>query len=149
MLVEEQTAASVEPVPQKRTRWWVSRPFLIISIGVHLLFGLGAAYLVVSRYTTGRKLTFNAGPKSPNPAERSIQHRIQLQEKTKTAPAAVPKRVLTTGAAKIALPALPSVPAAKEMNAPMMAAAGVAGGFGAKSGSMGSVGGTGTGAAIN
>src|SRR5438552_14003857 len=107
-----ETISATEPTSQKLRRWWKSRPFLLISVGIHLLFGLGAAYLVVSKYSAGRKLTFNAGPKSPNPAERALQHRVQLQQKTQsaTAPASVPKRVLSASAAKIELPPLPSLP---------------------------------------
>ena len=99
-------ASSSETFPVTRRRWWKNRSFLFISVGIHLLFGIGAAYLVVSKYSGTRKLTFAAGPKSPNPAERALQHRVQLQQKTQsiTAPAAVPKRVLTTGAAKVAGP---------------------------------------------
>lgn len=140
--------AAVQPAQSKRKTWWRSRPFLIISIGLHLLFGLGAGYLVVSHYSANRKLTFAAGPKSPNPSERALQHRVQMQEKSKSVPAAVPKRVLTTGAAKIELPPMPSIPAAHTgPPVPKMAAAGGAGvGVGTGSGSLG---GTGTEAAIN
>ena len=140
---------AVQPAQRSKGKtWWRSRPFLIISIGLHLLFGLGAAYLVVSHYSANRKLTFAAGPKSPNPSERALQHRVQMQEKSKSVPAAVPKRVLTTGAAKIELPPMPEIPGAKTgPPVPKMAAAGGAGvGVGAGSGSLG---GTGTGAAIN
>ena len=121
-------ASPSEPFPVTRRRWWKNRSFLFISVGIHLLFGIGAAYLVVSKYSGTRKLTFSAGPKSPNPAERALQHRVQLQQKTQsiTAPAAVPKRVLTTGAAKVALPPLPSLPVPNEgPPVPKMAAAGI------------------------
>lgn len=146
MPVETEIAEITEAPPRKR-QWWKSRPFLFISIGVHLLFGLGAAYVVVSHYSTTRKLTFNAGPKSPNAAERALQHRVQMREKTKSAPAAVPKRVLSTGASKVTLPPLPAVPAPNQAPVPMMAAAGGVS-FGAAGGAS-SAGGTGTGAAIN
>src|SRR5882724_4544989 len=141
-----EVASASEISPAKRRRWWVSRPFLFISVGIHLLFAIGAAYLIVSKYSTGRKLTFNAGPKSPNPVERTLQHRVQLQQKTQSAiaPAAVPKRVLTTGAAKVALPPLPSLPVPNEgPPVPKMAAAGGAS-FGAPAGAVSSIGGTGT-----
>src|SRR4051812_28585216 len=129
---------TAEPVVRKSVKWWKSRPFLIISIGIHLLFGLGAAYLVVSKYSSGRKLTFAAGPKSPNPSERALQHKVQMAEKSKQAPAAVPKRVLTTGAAKVELPPMPSIPGVKTgPPTPHMAAAGGAG-FGAPGGTGGS-----------
>ena len=111
--VEMEEIAAVQPARSKGKAWWRSRPFLIISIGLHLLFGLGAAYLVVSHYSASRKLTFAAGPKSPNPSERALQHRVQMQEKSKSAPAAVPKRVLSTGAAKIELPPMPEIAGAK------------------------------------
>src|SRR5580765_8487222 len=107
MALETQTVAEPATSPNRR-RWWATKSFLLISVGLHLLFGLVAAYVVVSRYSAARKLTFAAGPKSPNPAERALQHRVQMQEKAKSAPAAVPKRVLTTGAAKVELPPMPS-----------------------------------------
>jgi hypothetical protein len=144
--------ASVSEIfSMRRRQWWKSRSFLLISVGIHLLFAVGAAYLVVSRYSGARKLTFTAGPKSPNPSERALQHRVQLQQKNQavTAVAAVPKRVLTTGAAKIALPPLPSLPAPNEgPPVPKMAAAGGVS-FGAPGGTSSSIGGTGTGAPIN
>jgi hypothetical protein len=147
MPVETESPAVAAPA-QKVVRWWRSRPFLLISVGIHVLFGLGAAYVVVSHYSTARKLTFNAGPKSPNPAERALQHKVQMKEKNKTAPAPVPKRVLSTGAAKVTLPPLPSVPAPNQAPVPTMMAAAGGASFGSKGGA-GSAGGTGTGAAIN
>src|ERR1700747_3128651 len=86
------------PLASAKRRWWTNRWFLLISVGLHLVFGIGAAYVVVSRYSN-RKLTFNAGPKSPNPSERAIEHRVQLQQKMKTAPAGIPKPVLRPGPA--------------------------------------------------
>ncbi|MEY2539771.1 MAG: hypothetical protein QOG67_3511 [Verrucomicrobiota bacterium] len=148
MLPESPIAS--KPIGSKKRRWWASRSFLLISVGLHLLFGLGAGYLVVAHYSPARKLTFSAGPKSPNPAERALQHRVQLHEKVKTAPPAVGKRVLTTGIAKIELPPLPSVVKPKESGVvPTMPGAGQNIGFVSNPGTMGSLGGTGTGAAIN
>jgi von Willebrand factor type A domain-containing protein len=150
-LVEMEVASASQISPARRRRWWARRPFLFISVAIHLLFAIGAGYLVVSKYSSARKLTFNAGPKSPNPAERALQHRVQLQQKTQsvTMPAAVPKRVLTTGAAKVALPPLPFLPVPSEgPPVPKMAAAGGVS-FGAPGGTSSSVGGTGTGAQIN
>ena len=136
--------------PMKKRRWWKTRPFLVVSVAIHLLFALGATYFVVSRYSAARKLTFSAGPKSPNPAERALQHRVQLRERMKTAPPVLPKRVLTKGVTKITLPPLPSLPGPKTAAlAPILPAAGNAIGFGTRSGTMGSAAGTGTGAAIN
>ncbi|HEY2124393.1 MAG TPA: VWA domain-containing protein [Chthoniobacterales bacterium] len=149
MVADLEAEVAAEPPAKRRAKWWRSRPFLFISVGAHLLFGILAACLVVSKYSAGRKLTFSAGPKSPNPSERALQHRVQMQEKVKAAPAAVPKRVLTAGAAKVQLPAMPSIPDAHTgPPTPRMAAAGGAS-FGAPGGSGGSVGGTGSGSQIN
>jgi hypothetical protein len=147
--VELNEVARTEPVAKKRARWWRNRTFLIISIIVHLLFGAGAAYLVISRDSSVRKLTFAPGPKSPNPSERALEHRVQMQGKNMTAPAAVPKRVLTTAAAKVELPPMPSIPAAPMQAAPpkMAAAGGVS--LGVSESAAGSPGGMGNGAAIN
>jgi hypothetical protein len=149
MPVEIQEASPPEMAVPKPDKWWRSRPVLFISIGAHLLFGLGATYLVVSKHSAARKLTFQAGPKSPNPSDRALQHKVQMQQKNKTAPAAVPKRVLTTGVSKIELPTMPSMPGEHAgPPLPKMAAAGGAG-FGPPGTGSGSLGGTGTGAQIN
>lgn len=69
---------------------------------------------------------------------------------TSSVPAAVPKRVLTTGLAKISLPEMPDLPMPKTAaNTPMMASAGATGFASAASFSSGAMGGTGSGAALN
>ncbi len=123
-------------------------PALIVSIVLHLGFAAGAAYYVVSHYTAARKLTFQGGPKSPNPSERALQHKVQMQQKTQNTLVAVPKRVLTTGVSKVALPEMPALPGPKLAAQPMMAAGG-GGGFGGAAGGMGAAGGTGSGAPVN
>jgi hypothetical protein len=145
--VETESPPTRSPKPLKR----LSRRVLLISIGVHLLFGIGATFFVVSKYVAGRKLTFAAGPKSPNPAERALQHRVQVQQKlqSQNAPPAVPKRVLTTGQATIKLPPLPTVPVDSASQVPLMGAAGQNPGFSAASAPMAAAGGTGSGAQIN
>ena len=140
------------PAPAKRRRWMLS-PVLIVSVAVHLLFAAGAGYYVVSRYTATRKLTFQGGPKSPNPSERSLQHKVQVEKRmqAQSQPAAVPKRVLTTGLAKVALPPMPDIPVPKSASdKTMMGAAAPAAGFsGAAPLTGGATGGTGSGTAIN
>ena len=142
--VTEEPPAKVVPVLRR-----YSPPVLIAVVALHLLFGGVAAIWVVSRYSAARKLTFNAGPKSPNPSERALEHRVQLQKKmdSVSVPRLVPKRVLSTGAAKVTLPPLPEVKAQETAPATMMSA-GTGTGFGAQSGSAGG-GGGGGGAAIN
>ena len=140
-----------EAAPPKKRKRWIFSPVLVVSVVLHLLFAGGAAIYVVSRYSAQRRLTFQGGPKSPNPSEQAMQHHVQMEKKMKSQslPAAVPKRVLTTGLAKIELPPMPEMPVAK--NAPAMIAAAPGGNFGAaRSGaSAGALGGTGSGAAIN
>jgi hypothetical protein len=104
--------------------------FLFISILVHFLFAVGAAVYVVQVYTPKRKLTFKAGPPSPNHSERALEHKVQMAKKQSTMSApAVNKRILTTGIAKVTLPALPEMP---RLGAAPSKMAGVGGaGFGA------------------
>ncbi len=105
---------------------------------------------MVSKYAAKRKLTFNAGPKSPNPSERALEHRVQLQKKMEStsAPPMVPKRVLSTGAAKVTLPPLPEIQNPESAPPTMMGAGGGSAAFGSRSSSLGG-GGGGNGAAIN
>jgi hypothetical protein len=120
---------------------------LVISIAVHLLFGVAAGIWVVSHYVAERKLTFQGGPKSPNPSERALQHRVQMQQMNRNMPEAVPKRVLTTGLAKVSLPPMPEINVPKTAaTSPMMSGSRAAGNF--STGGMmggGNLGGTGSG----
>ena len=129
------------------------KPALLASVLVHLIFAGGAGVYVVSQYTAERKLTFQGGPKSPNPSERALQHRVQMDRRmeTQSVPAAVPKRVLTTGLAKVALPEMPDLPVPKSAaNVAKMAGSSAAVSFGAAAAPMGggALGGTGSGAPV-
>ena len=128
-----------------------SPPVLIAVVVFHLLFGGVAAIWVVAKYSAHRKLTFNAGPKSPNPSERALEHRVQLQKKMESvsAPPAVPKRVLTTGLAKVVLPPMPDIKVSDSAPKTMMAAGGTGAAFGTSGGSSLGGGGGGNGTAIN
>ncbi|HSH38707.1 MAG TPA: VWA domain-containing protein [Chthoniobacterales bacterium] len=128
---------------------WLFSPVLVVSVVVHLLFAGGAAYYVVSRYSAERKLTFQGGPKSPNPSQQALQHRVQMEKRmqTQSQPAAVPKRVLTTGISKVALPEMPDLPMPKtSIGVPKMAGGGGAVNFSAAAAPMsgGGLGGTGS-----
>ena len=136
--------------PASKTRSALRRYSPAVLIGAvifHLILGGIATIWVVSRYSSGRKLTFNAGPKSPNPSERALEHRIQLQKKMEsvTAPPAVPKRVLTTGLAKVALPPMPELKAPESASRTLLSASGTGSAFGTSGGSsMGGGGGNGS-----
>ena len=127
-----------------------SPPLLIGVVALHLIFGGVAAIWVVSKYSAARKLTFNAGPKSPNPSERALEHRVQLQKKMTavSAPPIVPKRVLSTGAARVTLPPLPEIKA-QENAPPTMMSAGSGAAFGSQATASLGGGGGGNGSAIN
>ncbi|MGH8095527.1 MAG: VWA domain-containing protein [Chthoniobacterales bacterium] len=126
-----------------------SPPILIGVVAFHLIFGGVAAIWVVSKYSAARKLTFNAGPKSPNPSERALEHRVQLQKKIQStsAPPVVPQRVLTTGAAKVTLPPMPEIKMPESAPRSLMSASGAGVDFGRSAAS--SSGGGGNGTAIN
>ena len=115
----EDVPPKARPAPRR-----FSPPVLIGVIVFHLLFGGVAAVWVVSRYSAARKLTFNAGPRSPNPSERALEHRVQLQRKmdTVSAPPMVPKRILSTGIAKLTLPPLPEIKPSTNAPPTMMSA---------------------------
>lgn len=138
------------PVAQPVLRRY-SPAVLIGVIVFHLLFGGIAALWVVSKYSAQRKLTFNAGPKSPNPSERALEHRVQLQKKmtTVSAPPMVPKRILSTGAAKLTLPPLPEIKSADNAPPTMMSAGGLGTAFGSSAATSLGGGGGGNGTAIN
>ena len=138
--------------PVKKARTWL-KPALLGSVLIHLVFAGGAGVYVVSRYTAERKLTFQGGPKSPNPSERALQHRVQVEKRmqAQSQPAAVPKRVLTTGLAKVTLPEMPDLPMPNTAaNVPKMAGSGGAVSFSAPAAAMGggALGGTGSGAPV-
>jgi hypothetical protein len=118
-----------EPVPSsKPSRWpWkrMGGSFLLISIAAHVLFGIGATYFIVQTIQAKRKLTFQAGPKSPNPSQRAIEHKVSMAKKQSTMSApAQPKRITTTGASKVALPDMPSMPKMDDFTPGQMAGVG-------------------------
>jgi hypothetical protein len=136
--------------PGVLARWWQwersSGKFLMISIGVHVLFGILAAIFVVQHIQTTRKLTFKAGPPSPNPSTRALEHKVQMAKKqsTMSAPALV-KKITTTGISKVSLPEMPAMP---KLAAPPVKMAGAGGAdVSFNTGSMSASGGSGAGGA--
>ena len=147
--METMTKEASAKTPPRLRRY--SPPVLIGVVVLHLLFGGVAAIWVVSKYSGSRKLTFNAGPKSPNPSERALEHRVQLQKKMESvsAPPMVPKRILSTGSAKLTLPPLPEIKSAENAPPTMMSAGGAGTAFGTSGGSSLGGGAGGNGTAIN
>src|SRR3954468_12229330 len=148
--------ATEKPQPPTRQqpgmlkRWWqwerTSGKFLMISIGVHVLFGLVAAVFVVQHYQANRKLTFKGGPPSPNPSTRALEHKVQMAKKQSTMSApAIAKKITTTGIAKVSLPEMPAMP---KLGAPAVKMAGAGGtDVSFNAGTMAATGGSGAGGA--
>jgi hypothetical protein len=133
--------------PKRRFHWktLIASKFLIISIVVHLLGGVGATFYVVQRIQGKRKLTFQGGPPVVNASQRALEHKVTMAKKkaSMSAPAQA-KRITTTGLAKIALPEMPSMPHATEVLPNRMAGMGGTGtGLGFGGGGLGSGGGGG------
>jgi len=146
----ETVTEEVPPVITRPILRRYSPPVLIAVVVFHLLFAGVAAIWVVSKYSGARKLTFNAGPKSPNPSERALEHRVQLQKKTQTTSAPpIPQRVLTTGLSKVTLPPMPEIKAPESAPRTMMGAGGAGTSFGRSGAQSLGGGGGGTGTAIN
>ena len=113
-------SASAVPVPvpiaaAPRRPWYHWRRwgfnFLTISVAAHLLFGVGATYLIVQTIQAKRKQTFAAPASGPSAPQRAIEHKVQMQKKQQTMSAPAPvKRITTTSNAKVALPAMPAMP---------------------------------------
>ena len=127
--------------------------FLLVSVCVHLLLGVGAVYWVVQKIETKRKLQFASGPPTANPSKRALEHKVSLQKKKNAGGSpAQAKRIAVTGlASKITLPDMPNIPTTStQLVAGRMAGMGGAGfgsGLGFGNGSGMGVGGMGAGGA--
>lgn len=120
--------------PSARRSFWKNPSVLVVSVALHLLFGAGATYWVVTRQDTARRLTFQAGPPNPGKGQRAMEHTVQLaKQRQHPPPAAAPKRVALTAPAKVELPPMPvspvKAPAPNRMAVmnPMMTSAGSSG----------------------
>lgn len=137
------------PVEPSRP-WWKRKrfggSFLVVSIALHLLFGVGATYYVVQSIAAKRAKAFQGGPPNPSRSQKAVEHRVQVakQKQTSSAPAP-PKRVAVAGLAKVSLPEMPSVPVTAAVNTAKLGGMGGTGGFGVGPGMMGSGKGTGSG----
>src|SRR3954465_1277106 len=97
-----ESAADTAVAKRKWFRRILDSRFLVISIAVHLLFFAIAAIVVVNRYQAARKLTFKAGPPSPNPSSRALEQKVQMAKKQSTMSApAMAKRITSTGLSKV------------------------------------------------
>src|SRR6187455_3367305 len=122
---------------------------LALVIGLHLVAGIGAGYVIVSQYAAKRKMTFTGGPPTTNPSQRALEHKVAMGKKRNvmSAPAQA-KRITTTGLAKVALPDMPALPSAVDVMPSRMAGMGGAG-FGPGGGGGGGMGSGGGGGNVN
>ncbi len=153
----EPVMPTLEPLPvpagRKSRRKAFSGAFLLASVCVHLLLGVGAVYWVVQKIETKRKLQFASGPPTSNPSKRALEHKVSLQKKKNAGGSpAQARRIAVTGlASKITLPEMPAIPTTStQFVAGRMAGMGGAGfgsGLGFGNGSGMGVGGMGGGGA--
>jgi hypothetical protein len=144
------SAARAQKLHRGRLAAFIGGHFLIVSICVHLLFGVGATLYVVQIIQAKRKVTFQNGLPTLNPSARVLEHKVAMAQKKKAGGAPPQaRRIASTGLAKVSLPDMPSIPSATTVVPGMMAGMGGAGfgtglGFGSGMGSgMGGGGGGG------
>ncbi len=120
--------------PPAKKKWSITRfglNFLVVSILAHLAFLSGATYFIVQRIQAKRKLTFQAGPPSPNPATQTVEHKVQMHKETTMSAPQMAKRITTTGLGKINLPEMPEMPMTSDEVKPMKMSSATSMGMGA------------------
>lgn len=140
--MSDPVSQSTTPPNRHHGKWGhrlVNSRFLFVSVGLHLLFGIVAAYLVVQNIAAKRKLTFNAPPPSANPGQRAVEHQVQMAKRRQSmsAPTLQNKRITTTGVSKVALPDMPAMPSLGVVPGRMAAPGGGAVSFGGVAGPIG------------
>lgn len=115
-----------DPVPlgttvPARRKWWLRTggTFLLVSILVHVLFGVGAGYMIIQKMVTKPKPTFTASAASA-PAAPNREHQVQMQKKQQAMSAPPQLKRITTTAPnpKVALPQMPTLPTTNTSLAP-------------------------------
>lgn len=102
---------AVPSSPKKVKRKLFSGSFLVVSIGLHLVLGLGAGYWVVQQIAAKRKLQFSSGPPTASPSKRALEHKVSLQKRKNAGGApAQARRISVQGlASNITLPEMPTM----------------------------------------
>jgi hypothetical protein len=113
---EEAPLPPPPPARRKLTTWQkiIASKFLVVSIIVHVLFGVGAAVYVVQSQQAKRVQTFKGGPPTVSPSSRALEHKVSMAKKkaSMSAPAQA-KRISVAGAlSKVALPEIMTMPSA-------------------------------------
>jgi hypothetical protein len=128
---------------------FTSGKVLALVIGLHIVAGIGAGYIIVSQFQAKRKLTFSGGPPTTNASQRALEHKVAMGKKRNvmSAPAQA-KRITTSGLAKVALPDMPAMPSATDVMPGRMSGMGGFG-FGPGGGGGGGLGEGGGGGNVN
>lgn len=128
---------------------FTSGKVLALVIGLHVVAGLGAGYIVVSHIQANRKMTFSGGPPTTNASQRALEHKVSMSKKRNvmSAPAQA-KRITTSGLSKVALPDMPSMPSTMDVMPGRMSGMGGFG-FGPGGGGGGGLGEGGGGGSVN
>jgi len=145
-------ATSAQGKPRVKKRWFAyfGLNSLGLSILLHVLFGVGAAFLIVEHF---QKKHVNFHATEPPAQHTEIEHKVELAKRNseESAPPDL-KRIVSTDVAAITLPDPPEVPMTDEPDPTPMAAvdgvmdSGLGNGSGSGNGSgKGSGGGNGTG----
>src|SRR4029434_1619802 len=81
---------------------FTSGKVLALVIGLHIVAGIGAGYIIVSQFQAKRKLTFSGGPPTTNASQRALEHKVAMGKKRNvmSAPAQA-KRITTSCLANI------------------------------------------------
>ena len=131
--------------PKRKRSAVFSGNALLVTILLHLFFGLIATYLIVEHFQK-KKPTFTS--QAPQDTPEEIEHKIQVQKRNsaQSAPQDL-KRIVTTSVSDIVLPDPPEVPPPDDAQPTMMSGAGGDGMFGDGHGN--GTGGPGTGGGFN
>ncbi|HRZ11151.1 MAG TPA: hypothetical protein P5567_01710 [Kiritimatiellia bacterium] len=130
------------PVPAATTRQTrkMTAQAVVVSVVLHVLFVLGAAYLTIIVVQSRQKMMFE-GKKNPSIPAKKLEHSIRVKQMQKQVrKPQVMQRLVTEAPSKVALPQMPDMktPDIKNMrDTPLM---------GARAGSLGGLGGSGGGA---
>jgi len=142
-------SAPASPAPAKggpiKKRWWLALggSTLWISILIHVLVGVGAAYIVVEHF---QKKHINFHATEPPAPHNEVEHKVELAKKNnvESAPPDL-RRITTTDLSPISLPDVPVTPPTDDATPTDMAGSGDVGegmGSGVGGGGGGAGGGT-------
>jgi hypothetical protein len=83
----------------------------VLSVLAHVVFILGATYLVVQTINSRPKQNFTSAAPGPKASTRALEHEVKMAKQKTTMSAPRPmQRIATTGLSKVTLPEMPDLP---------------------------------------